>query len=275
MSYLFGNDIVIGDWKASDYGVILAAFEYEGSSEHDLALNHSTIEEYVGQNPVPIYLGAQYSEKLKPTITLVKDPSNQNDNSTKYFTEHECRFILRELTGFNGYKWMQIDHDSLDELLFYYVRITGVRYQKINQYVYGITLDLECDSPFAWSQEFYYSYSINNNETLIFYNTSDDLYNYLYPIVTISSSTYIPNLTITNIDDNNRSTELTNVAANTIITMDCKNEILSIPGNTYPLNNFNMKWMRLVNGENKFISNANINISFRYRVARKVGFITI
>lgn len=272
---LFGDDIVIGDFKASDYGLVLASFDYNGTEENNLALSYEVIEAYIGRNPVPAYLGSRYQEKLKPTITLIKAPYCVTGNTMEYFTEHECRYILRELTGFDGYRWMQVYHNDLDELLFFNVHVTAVRYMKINQQICGIIMDLECDSPYAWSQEFLYSYTMEPGKTLTFYNTSDELTDYLYPIVTISSTADIAPLRITNQTDNNRITEIKSLKKNITVTMDSKRELLTIPGVTYPLDQFNFKWFRLVNGKNIISTNYKIDISFRYRVARKVGFITI
>lgn len=260
---------------ASDFGLMLASFDYSGTEENDLALRSETQEKYVGSNPIPVYLGAKYTKKLTPQVTLVKDPANLNKNSSKFFTEHECRYILRELTSEEGYRWIQIYHDTLDELLYFYARITDIRYKKIADEVAGILIDLECDSPFAWSKEMNYSYSIKANTPLSFYNTSDILNDYLLPTVTISSPTAISKLTITNKSDNNRITELTSITANEKIIMDSKHEILTMPSKDYSLNHFNLKWFRLVCGKNEIISSHDINIAFNYRVARKVGFITV
>lgn len=260
---------------ASDFGLTLASFDYSGSEENDLALKSDTQEKYIGYNPIPVYLGAKYTSKLRPTITLVKDTANLNKNNSKYFTEHECRYILRELTSEEGYQWVQIYHNTLDELMYYYARINNIRYKKIMDEVVGIIIEMECDSPFAWSKEFRYSYDIKANVPLTFYNTSDILNDYLLPTVMIRSSSAVPKLILTNKSDNNRVTELTSIDANEIITMNSKNEVLSIPSKEYPLNYFNLKWFRLVSGKNEIISNHDINITFRYRVARKVGFITV
>ena len=114
---IFGLDAIIGDFQLSNYGLILSSFENTDSSDEELGMNHDTIEEYIGQKPVPVYLGSSFHSKLKPTATLIKDP-NANINVNKYFTEHECREILRQLTGFWGYKRMQIFSYEFDELLF-------------------------------------------------------------------------------------------------------------------------------------------------------------
>lgn len=194
---LFGKDMYIGDFKLSDYGLILASFDSNVSnSEDELGMDHETIESYIGHNPVPVYLGSKYTNKLKPQATIVKDYCY---NTNPYFTEHECREILRQLTGFRGYKKMQLYSYEFDELIYFYVRVTNVSYRKIAGKVAGIILQMECDSQFAWSRDFSSVYNVKAGTPFIFYNSSDDLYNYLLPKITIVSRSSIPELKIKNL----------------------------------------------------------------------------
>lgn len=272
---IWGLDAIIGDFQLSNYGLILASFEGVSSKDEELGIEHNTIEEYIGHNPIPIYLGSSFNSKLYPTATLVKDPSININKNDKYFTEHECREVLRQLTGFRGYKKMQIFSYEFDELLFFNIRISNVRYQKIGGRVAGIILDIECDSQFAWSNDFNYTFNATPNSNLIFFNTSDDLYNYILPKVTIKSNSSISNLSIINIMDNEWTSTIKSLTANEIITMDSQNNILySSNSNRIISNDFNMHFIRLVPGKNEFRVNHNIQITFTYKVPRKVGFIS-
>ena len=101
---IFGNDWILGDFKASNFGLMLLSFNYSGESEDELGFKLSTMEEYIGNNPVPIYLGDKYEDKLRPKITLCKN-MHLFPQKDLYFSEKECRWILRELTGIGGYQW--------------------------------------------------------------------------------------------------------------------------------------------------------------------------
>lgn len=270
---LFGNDVIIGNFKFSDYGLMLGSFDISNSNvEDELGMDYEVIEEFIGYNPVPIYLGGKHTNKLKPQITIVKNTCQNREDP--FFSEHECREVLRQLTGFNTYKNMQILIDNIDELLYFNVITRKVSYQKINGMVAGIVLYLECDSQFAWSQELIADYNVNHERNVIFNNNSDDLYNYLLPKVTIISKTPVDILEIKNVSDNNWTTTISNLSANEIITMDCKNEILtSSISNKAVLDNFNMHFMRFLSGENIFQINHDIELVITYRLPRKVGFI--
>lgn len=268
---LFAKDAVIGDFKLSNYGLMLASFD-DGAknTDEELGMDTGTTEEFISDNPVPVYIGYKHSNKLKPTLTIVKDV---NIDKKDYFTEHECREVLRQLTGYHGYKTMQIQCYALDELLFFNIRVISVSYRKIKGRVCGIILECECDSQFAWSKDYKYSFNTNPEKNLVFHNTSDDLYHYLLPEVTITSQNDIPELRIKNIADNEWCTIINDIRAGEIITMDSKHEIITSSDKERLISNdFNMHFIRLVSGRNEFEINESIKISFNYKVPRKVGF---
>lgn len=271
---IFGKDAIIGDFQLSNYGLILASFEGANSSDEEIGMKHDTIEEYIGHNPMPVYLGSSFSSKLNLTATIIKDPSINNNVNSNYFTEHECREVLRQLTGFRGYKQMQIFSYEFDELLFFNIRVANVKYQKIGACVAGIILEMECDSQFAWSTDFNYTFNVTQSSNIIFFNTSDNLYDYIFPKITIKAINDISELSIINIQDGNWTTTISSITANEIITMDSKNKILTSSLHQRIISNdFNMHFIRLVPGKNEFKVTGDIQITFTYKVPRKVGFV--
>lgn len=268
---VFGKDAIIGNFKLSDYGLMLGSFDFPYEEDEDLGMTHESIEEYIGHSPTPIYYGSSYSSKLKPVMTIVKD---KELNSSMYFNSHECREVLRQLTGFKGYKMMQILPYDFDELLYFNVRVVNVSYKKLDNMVVGIIFEMECDSQFAWSEEFNYTYNVSESNPLIIFNTSDDLYNYVLPLITIKVSQNIDSFSIINIEDNNWETRIDSLTKNETVTMDSKREIItsSIP-NKLISNDFNMHFIRLNSGKNEFIFNHEAEITLSFRVPRKVGFV--
>lgn len=271
---VFGSDAIIGDFQLSNYGLILASFEDPNSNDEEIGMNHETIEEYIGHSPTPKFLGASFSSKLTPTAVIIKDPCLNINEQDKYFTEHECREVLRQLTGFRGYRQMQILPYEFDELLFFNIRVVNVRYQKVGGHVAGIILDMECDSQFAWSNEFNYTFNVSASSSIILFNNSDNLYDYLLPKVTIKSNSSISNLSIVNLFDNNWTSTLKSLSANEIVIMDSNNStLISSNPNRIISNDFNMHFIRLVPGKNEFRVSHDIQLTFTYKVPRKVGFI--
>lgn len=263
---VFYNDFILGDFRASNFGLILGTFSYSGNSEDEIGMNISTIEEFIGHNPVPVYLGHKYGDKLKLQITLVKNPVLKD----LYFHEKDCRWLLRLLTGNKGYQWLKIIAQELDEDLWYKAKINNVSYRRVGGHIVGIILNMECDSCFAWSKEFDINISVQANQHFYIYNDTDDLNNYVYPTVSMLSSS-AGTLSITNLSDN-WITEIKNVRTNEIISIDSQHQIISsnLPHDLI-LNDFNLGWFRLIPDKNEYVSNKNITISMKYRVPRKVG----
>lgn len=265
------QDLIFGNFRSSDYGLIIGSFSYNGESEDNIGMNISTIEEFIGHSPVPVYLGQKYTDKLKLQITLIKNPCIFYDDM--YFNEKDCRTILRILTGLKGYQWLKLITQILDEDLWYKARISNVSYKRIGGHVAGIILDAECDSCFAWSNEYTITVNAKANQPFYIFNNTDDLNNYVYPMVSILSSS-AGNLSVTNKSDNNWISQIKNVKSKEKITIDSKHQIISSsPNHELLLDDFNLGWFRLVPDKNEYVSNMDMTISMKYRIPRKVGIV--
>lgn len=268
---ILNQDLILGNFRSSDYGLIIGSFSYNGESEDNIGMNISTIEEFIGYNPVPIYLGQKYTDKLKLQITLIKNPCIFHDDL--YFNEKDCRTILRILTGIKGYQWMKLITQILDEDLWYKAQISNVSYKRIGGHVAGIILDAVCDSYFAWSKEYNIAVNVKANHPFYIFNNTDDLNNYVYPIVSILSPS-AGNLSVTNKSDYNWISEIKNVKEHEKITIDSQHQIISSSlSQDLLLDNFNLGWFRLVPDKNEYVSNMDMTISMKYRVPRKVGVV--
>ncbi|MFG6356678.1 MAG: hypothetical protein K1W26_07645 [Acetatifactor sp.] len=268
---IFAEDAIIGDFKLSDYGYLLASFGSNSESTEDLGMDHDTVEEYIGRNPTPIFLGSQYSSKLKPTLTIVKNPCV---HKLPDFTEHECRDILRRLTGNRGYRRMQILHSSIDEELFYNVRTVSVNYQKVAGKIVGVILNLECDSQFAWTKETDITIPARQDKPFNLYISTDDLSSYVYPVVTVRASSPLASISLRNISDNNWETVIKHLFENEVITIDSRRQIIfSSRKDRMIANDFNMRFPRFIPDKNTYITDQDISIQFKYSLPRKAGFV--
>lgn len=268
---LFSNDFILGNFRASDYGYTIGSFSYGGESEDDIGMSLQTIEEFIGHNPVPVYLGQKYADKLKPQITLVKNPCVFYENL--YFSENDCRGILRVLTGIRGYQWLKLISQQPGEDLWYKARISSVSFQRMDGHVVGLILNMECDSCFAWSAEYNVTIHAKAGQRFCIYNSTDDLNNYVYPVVSLRPASD-GLLSVTNLSDGNLASEIDHVRANEKITVDSRHQILSsdLPHDLL-LDDFNLKWFRLIPGKNEYVADSDVTVSFRYRVPRKAGIV--
>lgn len=267
---IFGNDLILGDFRLSDYGLILADFDTDGNLDESLSIDTSTIEEFIGNNPVPVYLGDRYTEKLKPTFTVIKDPGIWNNETTFY--EKDCRALLRMLTGINGYQWMKVYSFNDSEDIWFRAKIINVSYKKLDGKVVGLIFNMECDSFYGWSVENTIYIHANAGKPFYIFNNTDDLQNFVYPVVAITS----PNGGTIHIENKTENwiTEIDNVSVNEKITIDSKYEIItSNMSHDLLLNDFNLGWPRLVPDKNEYMTDTDLIINFKFRVPRKVGFI--
>lgn len=268
---IFADDVMIGDFKLSDYGLIPASFSGGSESTENLGMDQDTVEEYIGNDPVPVFLGTQHSSKLKPTLTVVKNPCIHR---TPDFSEHECRDILRRLTGSHGYKRMQIIHNSIDEELFYNVRTVSVNYQKVMGRVVGIILNMECDSQFAWTKEMDITLAARQDKPFNLYISTDDLSHYVYPVVTIRASSPLESLTLRNTSDSNWATVIKHLFKDEVITIDSRRQIIySSRKDRLIADDFNMRFPRFIPDKNTYITDRDIFIQFKYSLPRKAGFL--
>lgn len=266
---IIANNFIYGDFNSSDFGLMAASFS-NGDSEYELGMNIETIEEFVGCNPVPVYLGQKYTDKLNPQVTLIKNPHIYENSMA--FTYHECRAVLRKLTGISGYQWMKLIDENITEELWYRARINSVSYKRVGSNIVGIILDMECDSSFAWSAENIIEVNAAANQPFYVFNNTDDINNYVFPKVQITALSD-GLLSLTNQSDHWES-RIKKVKEHETITLNCKNEILSSSiAHNLLLNDFNLHWIRLLPGKNEYISNMNALLLFNFRVPRKVGFL--
>lgn len=269
---IFGKDWIFGKFKLSDYGLMLASFDGDGESEDDLGMARETIETFVSNNPVPIYTGDKFTDKLKPKVTICKNPCIW-DSDKMHFSEKDCREILRLLTCYKGYQWMRLlDYYDDGDNIWFLAKIIKVSYKKINGKVVGIIFEMECDSSYGYSIENNICINAKENIPFYIYNNTDDLQNYVYPVVTIKPSS-AKIIILTNITEDYIS-EINNVEKNEIITIDSKNQIISSNiGHNLLLNDFNLNWVRLLPNKNKYQLNVDGIVTFTYRAPRKVGFV--
>ena len=272
---IYANDVVIGDFRASNYGLMVGSMNYSKESEDDSGITVSTIEEFIGENPVPVYISQKYDKKLQPAVTLVKNPCTYTD---PYFTEFELRGIIRQLQiGKQGYVWMYLYQEDLTEETFFRVRVRNIKYQRLAGRTVGIVIEMECDSQWGYGREQTITVTVAaNNSFPIYLPANDDLNNYLLPTVTFKSSKSGTNLwELTNESDNNWESDFKNVALNETLTFDCQKEIVTTTRDSHKnlLNDFtNLHWMRLVPLKNIYKSSLPGQISFTFRPKIRVGF---
>lgn len=270
---IFFTDIKFGNFVASEHNLFPISFDTSvGNEEIDLAMGSETKEEYLGNKTVPLDYGSDHHGKLEFTITFSKNNCNTATDEREFNT-FEIRSILRELTGNQYYKELYFIDDKLhfDERVHYRVKVTDTKAHKIGSKIVAIGVTFQNDSFWSYADKNTILLDLKAGQNFYFYNSSDELNDYLYPTVEISNAS--GDIVITNVSDNNRETVIENIASDEIVTLDAKNEIISssiVDKNI--VDDFNLKWVRFIPGKNELLVSSDCTLKITYQLLRKVVF---
>lgn len=268
---VYGKDVIIGDFRASDFNLMLGAIDYNEKAEDEMGNDITIAEQFIGRNPVPVYLDYTYNGKLKPTITLIK--YNCHNGGDYELTEFEVRHILRLITGQHGYVWMKVFTEDPGEDTWYKVKVINTSLVRLSGKNIGLKIEMECDSQFGYSPIQTIKITENAYSNFTIFNNSDDIYTYLLPTVQITVKEK-GNLELIN-NTEGWHTFINNLSVGEIVTMNSEKQIIksTVGHKTALINDFNLHWVRFVNGVNLYSASLACDLVFTYRMRRKGGFI--
>jgi hypothetical protein len=190
--------------------------------------------------------------------------------SEKPLDHYDVSAISRNFFNKQSYKYLQIIQPDL-EGIFFKCMLINPKKVCIGKEVYGFSCDVYCKENHAWTDEFTYNYSIINPNQNIVINNLSDLDDYLYPYISFTTSNTTTSFSIKNITDNNREFKFTSISGNETIGVDNDRQIITSSTINNRLNNFNLKWLRLVSGNNNLVVNGNGSMFFKMRFPKKIG----
>lgn len=267
------DDLLFEDFHMTDYGLIC----WNGSDgdiddTENMLMTPTTTKVFTGESPHGTYISQKYEESPQLTVKLTKN--NCFWDKADYFGENELRQYNRLLTGKAGYSWLKLVNNSVMETDFYYrARVSAIEYERLGPHVVGYDITFELDGGMAYSEEQSITISARANTKFYVFSNSDDMHDYTLPVINVTASTS-GTLTLTNNTDS-WSSVMKNMTAGERLTIDCKHELLSSSRTrTYILNDFNLHWPRLISGKNEYVCSQNATITFTFRAARKVGYVS-
>lgn len=267
------DDFIFNDFKMTDYGFI-SGNGSDGMIDdvEDMSMAPTSTVVFNGESPHSAFISQKYETSPEVTIKMSKSDCMSREYR---FTENELRNLNRMLTGKSGYSWLKIVNDSAMETDYYYrARVSRIEYERLGIDVVGYNVTFECDGSYAYSEEQSITISAKANTAFYIFSNSDDLYGYELPVVTITASA-AGTLTLRNNTDSSWTSQIIVKTAGEVITMDSKNDLLtSSRTRAYILNDFNLHWPRLLPGKNAYVCSQNATINFKFRAARKVGFVS-
>ena len=277
---MFGKKFTYDNHSTEEYSLIIASFDQ--NTQIPMGLTRNIIKGEMNRfRSTPNHMGTSFQDVLIFDITLVKDPSNHDNQKELYFTEDEIDEINAWLTSpdyptlFHMYDYEQETYKKYD----YFGIFTDVQITEVAGNIVGLTYTFTTNSPYAFTDVIKKEFVCSGEETniTIDINTSERKRE-IYPIIRLfptGDELGRVNIQIKNVTDNNRILDLS--VLKEPITIDCSKskiydslgllsfEDLGVSDIDY------LYWVKLYHGTNNLVITGDVTITFEYREPRKVG----
>ncbi len=254
----YGSEFIFDGVPSSEYGLMIYSFGSEGQEDVSFQ-NGEIIEDRIPGRYDALTYGLVQNQALE--YTLVFGANMESIDAVRHIDRYEVETIAAWLTGHNQRKWLTIVQDDM-EYYRYKCFISELKLITDGNMPWAFSCKVTCDSPFAYSLPEEYAYTVSNETaSFILFNRSK-FSGYYRPNMMITTSGG-GTISIVNQSDNNRTFKFTSLpGSEKEIYIDNKNQIISGSTglNLYPY--FNMKFMRLVHGDNKLSITGNATVKF-------------
>lgn len=214
----------------------------------------------------------EYKTCYSATFNICKDPETMDD---KYISEYDVRCMMRWLSRRSFHEFIPVVDKGFDGMNLIYYGSFNVSLIENRGSIIGFELTVTTNSPFAYGGTIEESYVIDSpNGSFQIENMSDEI-GALYPELFSVECKSAGDLYITN-ELENRVTFIKNCSNSEVITMDCKNQIISSSDNSHQIyNDFNFAFPRMFSTfedtNNEFTFSLPCEVSIQYKPIRKVA----
>lgn len=237
-----------------------------GESSTDGSNNVSVLTQKIYRRPVPLTFGSEQTPVTSFPLEMYVE--GEGLDSQDYSR------VSAWLFGQNQYEILRICQNDLIDT-YWNAFLTDPKVTKVGNLIRGIECTVLADSPWAWKAPKTYLYSWANiqtiTDTINYYNFSQNNH-YTYPSnLVITANSFGGSVSIINTSDNNRQFLLT-VSGGEVVTINCQTQTISSTIETFPIQNFNMKFLRFKKGLNVLTISGNVlSISITSEIAAKVN----
>ena len=250
----------------TDFSMNILSFDPDnGSQDTFLGMDSVFTENYDGTKRYDY--SAKYNSVASIVISLVKN--NYEDLSTI-----ELRALYKWLSGAKNSSWLDLyNGDNID--YSFLGKFTKIEAYKLDARTIGVTVTFESVSPWAYSPIQTETIQVDGTISKTINNLSDDLYTYVYPKIVYTNTSNAVSGTSDFFSILNAATQdttkLTGIVSNEVVTMDSNQIIYSNVNAKLYGDNFNMKWFKLVSGNNVLTINGVGTMVITYRYPIKIG----
>lgn len=254
----WGNEFIFDGIPCSEFGLMVYHFGSNGQSDVSFK-NGEIIEDRIPGRYDALTYGLVQNQSLEYTLVFGANMDAIDANTS--IDRYEIETIAAWLTGHNKRKWLAIIQDDMESFR-YKCFISELQLITYGDMPWAFSCKVSCDSPFAYSVPEEYPFTVDGEEQFRLFNRSS--YNGFYrPKIEISMNSG-DSISIQNLSDRNRTFKFTGLPGgkSLVIYVDNKNQVITnnMDLNLYPY--FNMKFMRLVRGDNILKISGNATVKF-------------
>ena len=268
------TDFMFDGKKLSDFGMMLCSF---GSSSSENTSIGNKITYRTAKPPMSDrthFVNAVYEEPVTASLDICK--SRCGHHTEGKLSPPEISALLSWLVRKDGYHKLKFYQDGYEDLYFN-AYISDIQAVKFGGAVFGLTLSVETDSPYAYMETVRADLDMKAGSICSILNLSDETGAAAPGHLSVRCLSD-GDLCIKNLSDNNRTTCVKNCSADETITFDCIHKLISSSDSTHKLSNdFNYTYFRMVHTygdrQNLVTANMNCRLHLEYNPVRKVGIL--
>lgn len=216
---------------------------------------------------------AQYNNAYQTTFQISK--LNCEDMNDTIYTDLEISNMRRWLMQKKYKEFKPIYEDGEFSSVFFIGSFSDVKPIMLGYDVIGFELTFISDSNCGYHEDKTNSFDLEAEESFSIYDTSDTV-GFIYPKITIEMK---EDSSLFSLESEEKITEIANLSEGEIITLDCKNKIISssLEEHSKIANDFNFIFPKLKNDirkeKNTFKVSNKCEVTFEYRPTANVGVI--
>ena len=260
----------------TDFNMLL----YDADDEQTFATKDIISMELSSVDSKVNVFGTKYSDTLELHGLICKDPDFYLTQEEREFTDFDIRNIKSWLMSPKlPMELIPYGIDMFAPDVSYFGIFTEIQPFLVSERCYGLYYTFKCDSPHGYSGLYTKEYDLSNISTLDgkFYNSSDELCDYLYPQIKVYVSSPTGTLTIKNNTDNGNEMKVNLINCeyfvidtyNMMVYDENKRALLlsDLGWNTSEIFDFNhvgtgsyaLYWLRLLPGENNLTFSTSVS----------------
>ena len=254
----WGTEFIFDGIPCSEYGLMVYHFGSEGQEDVSFQ-NGEIVEDRIPGRYDALTYGLVQNQSLE--YTLVFGANMESIDANAGIDRYEVETIAAWLTGHSTRKWLTILQDDMESFR-YKCLISELRLITYGDIPWAFSCKVSCDSPFAYTLPEEYSYTVDGTGQFVLFNRSSAGGFYRPKIeIDIHGGNSV---SIQNLSDGNRTFQFTSLPGGSDLTIyvDNKNQVItnSMDLDLYP--RFNMRFMRLVKGDNVLKISGNATVKF-------------